>query len=300
MRGISGKWGNWRNSYMDNERNYVLLFHKLTGKWVGYFPVTSRVTGLAVSGEKLWIGLEDTGYAQSNDPNGEVFAPSPLLEVQKSQLESISPGKWVSDELSSDELKSRIKEAAQILKVAPDPGPVDPEVVAEKRYEFFGEHFVNAVPVEFQKGPQGEAAIQRLQVKDNMLEHDGAYYCGFKFTIPPWLDGDLEWMFVMAKTEAQKDFISHSTSWYILPENGHNWGFDKLRSDKVKNYTELQQQFPYTSSLQIEEVLRKHLTPGQTYAIWFEFREKEYPDIALAMTINSDQGKEKIGDLPLK
>ena len=67
-----------------------------------------------------------------------------------------------------------------------------------------------------------------------MLEHDGAYYCGFKFTIPPWLDGDLEWMFVMAKTEAQKDFISHSTSWYILPENGHNWGFDKLRSDKTE------------------------------------------------------------------
>ena len=151
---------------MDNERNYVLLFHKLTGKWVGYFPVTSRVTGLAVSGEKLWIGLEDTGYAQSNDPNGEVFAPSPLLEVQKSQLESISPGKWVSDELSSDELKSRIKEAAQILKVAPDSGPVGSGSGGGKALRIFWRALRQRRPSRISKGAKGRgrdstAASQR-------------------------------------------------------------------------------------------------------------------------------------------
>ena len=138
--GFAGKDGHWRNMYVYSEQNDVLLFHKPTGKWVGYFPVTSRVTSLVVSGEKLWIGLEDTGYIQYGEHSWEdleVYAPSPLLEVQKSPLESISPDKWVSDELSSDELKLRSKEAAQILKVAPDPGPVDPQVVAEQRYTFF-------------------------------------------------------------------------------------------------------------------------------------------------------------------
>lgn len=117
--GNSIKQGNWRNTYIKNERNYVLLFHKPTGKWVGYFPVTSGVTGLTVSHEKLWIGLEDTGYIQCGEhswQDQEVFAPSPLLEVQKLPLESIAADKWVSDTISADELKSRSQEAAQIIK----------------------------------------------------------------------------------------------------------------------------------------------------------------------------------------
>ena len=104
----------------------------------------------------------------------------------------------------------------------------------------------------------------------------------------------------MAKTEAEKDFVSYSTSWYILPESGHNWGWGSLRNDKVKNYPQLQQQFPYTGSLLIQEVTKEHLRQGVTYAIWFEFREKSYPDVDFALAIDSEQGKDKIGALPLK
>jgi hypothetical protein len=114
--GFSIKWDNWRNTYIMNERHFVLLFHKPTGKWVGYFPITSRATGLAVSDEKLWIGLEDTGYVMKKR---EVFAPSPLITVQKAALESIPADKWVPDTISAEELQSLMQEAAQILKRNP-------------------------------------------------------------------------------------------------------------------------------------------------------------------------------------
>lgn len=121
--GINSGYGGgndiWRNKYAKNERNYVLLFHKPTGKWVGYFPVTSRVTSLAVSDEKLWVGLEDTGYvqlAEHSRQDQEVFAPSPLLVVRKSSLLATPPGEWVSDEVSPAELSARIQQAIQALK----------------------------------------------------------------------------------------------------------------------------------------------------------------------------------------
>ena len=110
--GIASQWGGWRNMYAINERDYVLLLHKPTGKWVGYFPVTSRVTSLAVSAEKLWIGLEDTGYVEG----GEQFAPSPLIEVQKASLLSIPPNQWVSDDITAAELTSRTQQVLQMFK----------------------------------------------------------------------------------------------------------------------------------------------------------------------------------------
>jgi hypothetical protein len=117
--GGGGNSGGWRNMYAKNERNYVLLLHKPTGKWVGYFPVTSRVTSLAVSGEKLWIGLEATGYVALGEhswEDDERFVPSPLIEVRKLPLLAISPSEWIPDEVTPTELKVRIQQAIQALK----------------------------------------------------------------------------------------------------------------------------------------------------------------------------------------
>jgi len=107
------------NAYNGNESNFVLLLHKPTGKWVGYFPVTSRVTSLIASGEKLWIGLENTGYVTLGNhdwENKETFAPSPLLEVQKAPLLTISRDKWVSDKVEPAELKIKSQQAVQAVK----------------------------------------------------------------------------------------------------------------------------------------------------------------------------------------
>ena len=117
--GSSIQMGGWRNMYCRNERNHVLLLHKSTGKWVGYFPVTSRVTSLVVSGEKLWIGLEDTGFVTFGNQSwedAETFAPSPLLEVEKASLLAISQDKWVSDKVDPAELTMKSQQAVQALK----------------------------------------------------------------------------------------------------------------------------------------------------------------------------------------
>lgn len=92
------------------------------------------------------------------------------------------------------------------------------QVAAEKRVDFLQQHFSQFVPVRFQKDTNSEAVIQLLHARKNLFEYEGAYYCGFKFTVPKWLDGDFEWMWLLAKTEANKDFISHTLNWYIIPE----------------------------------------------------------------------------------
>jgi hypothetical protein len=42
------------------------------------------------------------------------------------------------------------------------------------------------------------------------------------------------------------------------------------------------------------------LEPGKTYGIWFVVQEKNYPDIAFAMTIKSNRGTNEFGVLPLR
>ena len=117
--GSSVQMGGWQNMYCRNERNYVLLLHKPTGKWVGYFPVTSRVTSLIASGETLWIGMEDTGFLTLGDhsyDDKENFAPSPLLEVQKASLLAVPQDKWVSDKVDPTELTLKSQQTVQALK----------------------------------------------------------------------------------------------------------------------------------------------------------------------------------------
>ena len=299
--GKGGKKGNWRNMYVGGERNDILLLHKPTGRWVGYFPATSRVTGLAVSDEKLWVGLEDKGYVQEaahSWQDQEVFAPSPLLEVQKTPLLSIPPDQWVSDTISENEIRSRTQEAIRVLRTPPATESPDPGAAAGERYEFLQRNFGRFVPVEFKKSSNGDAVVQRLSVRGHLMEHAGEYYCGFRFTFPTWLDGDFEWMYALAKTESEKDFTSAIT-FGLVQENGPWAEPESLRRDNLHNYRELRQQFPYSYSLNLEDFSKDQLQPGKTYCVWFALPEKNHPDIAFAMTIHSERGTNEIGVLPL-
>ena len=301
--GGAGKNGEWRNMYAKNERNYVLLFHKPTGKWVGYFPVTSRVTGLAVSDEKLWVGLEDTGYVQLAEhswQDQEVFAPSPLLEIQKAPMLSVPPAQWVSDQLSDTELHARINQAIQILKVPSPPEPAAPLAAGEERLAFLQKNFGSFVPIKLNKGTNGYAAVQILPVRGHLIEHDGLYYCGFRFTMPAWLDGDLEWMYALAKGVAQKDFTAGETWWGVVPEAGPWAHSDKNFRLELQDYRGLRQQFPYSHSLNVQTFSRDQLQPGKSYVVWFALQEKDHPDIAYAMTIRSPRGTNELGPLPLR
>lgn len=172
--------------------------------------------------------------------------------------------------------------------------------IGELQHGFLQSNFAKFAPVQFQKTTNGTAILQRLRTGANIFEHKGTYYCGFKFTVPQWLDGDARLLYVMAKSEAEKDFSVNYMISDIIPENGPSAGsFGFLRED-IASYPLLQVQFPYTGKLTTQTFDIKRLEPGKTYGIWFEFDRPDLPDIAFAMTINSPRGTNEFGMLPLR
>lgn len=174
------------------------------------------------------------------------------------------------------------------------------EAYVERRVAFFQQNFSKFVPLQFKKDTNSNAAIQILHVKENTFVYDGTNYCGFKFTVPQWLDGDFMWAYLVAKTEANKDFNGHALSWFIIPETGRSKGFENFQGDLVANYPLLQARFPYTHHVTIQNLAMERLIPGKTYGIWFGYTDQDQPDIAFAMTITSERGAKEFGDLPLR
>ena len=165
--------------------------------------------------------------------------------------------------------------------------------------KFLRGQLAQLVPFQFQKDSNGAAVFQHLHVRENMVERDGMNYSGFKFTIPAWADGNLKLIYIMAKTEAEKDFGAYMVS-QIVSENGPSAGSYGYLRESLTNYPQLQSQFLYTKNLTTQTFDVKRLEPGKTYAIWFEFNDKNMPDIAFAMTVNSPRGTNELGTLPLR
>jgi hypothetical protein len=172
--------------------------------------------------------------------------------------------------------------------------------IGDLQHDFLQSNFAKFAPVQFRKTTNGTAILQRLRTGANIFEHKGTYYCGFKFTVPQWLDGDVRLLYVMAKSEAEKDFSVNYMISDIIPENGPSAGsFGFLRED-IANSPQMQAQFPYTKTVTTQTFDMKQLEPGKTYGIWFGFDDKKMPDIAFAMTVNSPRGTNEFGALPLR
>lgn len=167
----------------------------------------------------------------------------------------------------------------------------------EQRVLFFQANFNRFVPVQFEKSTNSLAVIRHLKVKENTFDYEGKHYCGFKFTVPDWIDGDFKWMHILAKTQAQKDFGAKNMEWYIIPEKGTMDGFEYFFHSGVKNSYYLSELFPYTNGFFNQQLDQDRLTAGATYAIWFGFEEADLPDIAFAMTIDSPRGFKEFGEL---
>jgi tetratricopeptide (TPR) repeat protein len=170
----------------------------------------------------------------------------------------------------------------------------------DSQYQFLQSNFAKLVPVQFQKDTNGMAALQRLRVEENMFEYNGMYYCGFKINVPPWLDGNVRLLYILAKSEAEKKFYANYMTSSIIPENGPSVGAYEFLRENVASFPRLQTQFPYTEKLTTQNFDLKRLEPGKTYGIWFEFDNKNMPDIAFAMTVNSPRGTNEFGMLPLR
>ena len=93
--GVFNRHGDTSNMFYSDDDNFIFLFHKPSGQWVGQFQVDTLVTSLAVSVAQLWIGL---GRAE----------PGALLEVDKRPLLQIPRANWVSDDVSVEEFDRRI------------------------------------------------------------------------------------------------------------------------------------------------------------------------------------------------
>lgn len=171
------------------------------------------------------------------------------------------------------------------------------ELVA-RRTAFLQKNFSTFTPVRFEPASNGLAAIQVLQVRSNRLEFEGRFYSGFRFTVPDWVDGDFEWLHVLAKTEAQKDFGTHTMQWYIIPEQGQSEGFEDFTHYAISSCPRLKERFPWTHVVFFQELSLDRLTPGRTYAIWFSYKEEDMVNIAFSMTIDSVRGHKEFGELP--
>ena len=188
-----------------------------------------------------------------------------------------------------------------LLGTQPQPASGAEPMVDDPQLAFLQKNFAKFVPVQFQKDANGEALVQRLRVKENLFQSADTYYCGFRFTVPSWLDGNFEWMKFLAKTEAEKNMFV-GMSWNIIPESGRSEGFggnaNNYEKGELADYPRLHRQFPYTATLTHQSLAMNRLVPGKTYAIWLGFRGKEVPDIAFAMTIRSQRGTNEFGALP--
>jgi hypothetical protein len=176
----------------------------------------------------------------------------------------------------------------------------DPDKAAARRLQFLQQNFSKFVPAQFEKDSEGNAMIHLLHVSQIRFGSDGDYYCGFKFTLPPWFNGDFEWMYLLAKSEAQRFFTARNITWGMFPENGQPRTFEGFTYAEVGKYPQLKKRFPNTLHVTYQDMDQGQLEAGKTYGLWFQFEEDNMPDIAVAMTIGSKRGSEEFGTLPLK
>jgi hypothetical protein len=235
----------------------------------------NSVSALAIDGKDLWVG--GMGYIAVIDPAQDLIKNFAMLHAESVDKIQVGGG-YVWAQYNG------------YLYRAP---------IGDSQEKFYRTQLARLVPFQCQKDTNGAAILQRLPVRENMVERDGMYYCGFKFTIPPWADGNLKLMYVMAKTEAQKDYGAYMVS-QIVSENGPSPGSYGYLRESLTNYPQLHTQFPYAGKLTTQTFDIKRLEPGKTYGIWFGFDKPDLPDIAFAMTINSPRGTNEFGILPMR
>ena len=252
----------------------------------------------------LWIGGQTGKLVLLNIATSQILGE--VVTMNNDPIQGIFPMPnrviFLSQQIPSNEGDLFCIDKSGFLKQLPEssrPGIKVVDEVAERR-AFLQQNFSKFVPVQFQKGANGEALIQQLPVRQNLMEYKGDYYCGFRFTAPEWIDGDFEWIFALAKTEAQKNFSipGGTMGWYIVPETGNSDGFKEFSTVDLGDYPSLKQRFPYTHTLTVQSLDRGCLQPDKTYAIWFSFKQKDMPDFGFSMTITSKRGLEEFGKLP--
>lgn len=170
---------------------------------------------------------------------------------------------------------------------------------AEQRRTFLQNHFAQFPVISFQPATNGEAVIQRFRINQYIVgKIKLERYTAFRFTVPEWIDGDFEWLFLYL-TKADTD-PRQRVYWGIVPEQGDMENFRSYDLKALTDFPRLKERFPNSSEVFVQPLSRQSLVTGQTYAIWFSYSDVKVPEVALAMTINSERGHMEFGKLPTR
>ncbi len=177
--------------------------------------------------------------------------------------------------------------------------PAQESTVEEKqRSAFVRQNFTNFAVVKFLPPTNAtKAMLQRFKVNEHFVgEFAGAYLSGIRFTMPDWVDGDFQWMFLhdYKQGDAQLRY-----QWDIIAEATEVHGFTNFVRRYLVNHPELQKQFPHTSRAIVQRWERQQLQPGKTYVLWWSHAQRIVPDILFAITIDSKRGHKEFGTLAL-
>jgi hypothetical protein len=225
-----------------------------------------------------------------------------LLLQQRTEIESLRTqlaARTTSGESPRAAKQARARPPVSDAAVAPRKFTPKEEAEAAERRDFLQQHFAKFPVITFQPATNSESVIQRFRINNHIvgkirLER----YTAFRFTVPEWIDGDFEWMFI-SLTKAETD-RRQRVFWYIVPEQGDMEGFTGYDLKPLTDYPRLKERFPNSSEVWTQTLSRQSLQPGQSYAIWFSYSDVKVPEVALAMTINSARGRKEFGTLPLK
>jgi hypothetical protein len=175
------------------------------------------------------------------------------------------------------------------------------DAASDSRDAFLQKSFTNFQSITFMPATNSETVVQRLKVNTHMVTFKGRRYSGFQFTVPEWIDGDFEWAYFHLTNEQNKNRRVRA-EWFILPEQGAMAkGFETYDLKPLTTYPLLKKRFPNSREAYRQTLKRERLKPGASYAIWFGYLDaSNVPDIAVALTINSERGHNEFGMLPLK
>lgn len=177
--------------------------------------------------------------------------------------------------------------------------PAEQKFIDDRR-EFLQANFTNFVPLPLKLGKNGEATIHRFRISTNVIGvFQQARYAGFRFTVPQWMDGDFEWMYMHLTGPGTKGRYIPA-NWMIIPEKGEMKGFTGYDLKPLTEFPELAKRYTNSTQVFIQTLPRANFRPGERYAIFFSHFEAKSPDIGIALTINSERGHRLYGVLPLK
>jgi hypothetical protein len=143
-----------------------------------------------------------------------------------------------------------------------------------------------------------ETAFQIFRANDHVIgEFEGNHYYGVRFTLPKWMDGDLEFAFVHMYRSPRELRQRPAYSWHVTAERGLDPTLDNTDRVFFQDLPETQARFPYTEKGYTGSVKREFLRPGQTYVFWWSSTKPVVPDMALAFSIISERGRKEFGEI---